>query len=73
MVLEVVADSASGVGVCHFPVTLHWHSADNGFEPQPATEEAATEEAATNEAATNEVATKEAALKQATDKGTSVP
>lgn len=68
MVLEVVADSASGVGVCHFPVTLHWHSADNGFEPQPATEEAAT-----NEAATNEVATKEAALKQATDKGTSVP
>jgi len=25
LVFEVVADSASGVGVCHFPVQLRWH------------------------------------------------
>jgi lipopolysaccharide transport system ATP-binding protein len=26
LVFEVVADSASGVGVCHFPIQLRWHN-----------------------------------------------
>ncbi len=27
LVFEVMADSASGVGVCHLPVDVHWHAA----------------------------------------------
>lgn len=28
VVFEVMADSASGVGVCHVPVALHWHAGE---------------------------------------------
>ena len=32
LVFEVVADSASGVGVCHFPIQLRWHNDEDSDE-----------------------------------------